>query len=160
MDGGIGMKRTIRNLVALLGHELRNPLGAISSGFEVLEPHVDSSEEGRWTLRMIEAQLHRITTIVDDALEYSRLSSGRLVLRPCCVSARDLISLAVESVRPLLISRQHHLETHLPEADLTIRVDSARLQQVIVNLLGNAARYTPSGGMIDLEMSELDLDQA
>jgi two-component system CheB/CheR fusion protein len=134
--------------IALLAHELRNPLAPISSGIEILRRNdVDRSVAERITLTM-SRQTGQLVRLIDDLLDVSRISSGRLQLRKARVALADIVRDAVAAVQPLIDRSRHELSVDLPRERILLDADAARLTQVLANLLNNAARYTPSGGKI------------
>ncbi len=136
--------------LSLLSHELRNPLAPIRNGLEILQQ--DKSEKTVNTvLELMGRQVHHLTRLVDDLLDVSRITSGRVEIRPEPTDLRTILERAVEASRPLLDSRQHAVSVHLPHEPLPILADVTRLDQVFVNLLNNAAKYTDPGGRIELE---------
>jgi PAS domain S-box-containing protein len=136
--------------LSLLSHELRNPLAPIRNGLEILQQ--DPGEEtAKTVLELMGRQLHHLTRLVDDLLDVSRITSGRIELRPEPNDLRAILESAVEASRPLLDSKEHAFSLSLPEEPLPILADLTRLDQVFVNLLNNAAKYTDRGGRIELE---------
>jgi len=142
--------RSKDEFLATLAHELRNPLAPIRNALEIMgltrEPQtLDSARH------IIERQLGQMIHLVDDLLDISRITQGKIELRPDRVDMLTVLQNAVETSRPLIESRRHELSLRLPPAEsLTLRADSTRLVQVIANLLNNAAKYTPEGGRIVL----------
>ena len=142
--------RSKDEFLATLAHELRNPLAPIRNALEIMqltrEPQtLDSARH------IIERQLRQMIHLVDDLLDISRITQGKIELRPDRIDMLTVLQSAVETSRPLIESRHQELTLHLPAADsLTVRADSTRLVQVIANLLNNAAKYTPEGGRIVL----------
>jgi CheY-like chemotaxis protein len=102
-------------------------------------------------LELMERQVHHLTRLVDDLLDVSRITSGRIELRPEPTDLRTILERAVEASRPLLQAREHVISVSLPEEPLPVHADGTRLDQVFVNLLNNAAKYTEPGGRIELE---------
>ncbi|HWB11683.1 MAG TPA: ATP-binding protein [Pirellulales bacterium] len=134
--------------LATLAHELRNPLAPISMGLELLRlPGVDSATR-EWTREVMERQVQHLVRLVDDLLDVSRITRGKVELRKEVVELGSVVAGAVETVQPLINEKQHELVVSLPEEPITLLVDPVRLAQVIGNLLSNAARYTPPGGRI------------
>ncbi len=136
--------------LAMLGHELRNPLAPIATAVELMkfrgETHSIRERE------VIERQLGHITRLVDDLLDISRITRGKLELTLRPVEVADVIGNAVEIVSPLLEQRHHRLTMTVPRG-LTVNADSARLAQIVSNLLSNAAKYTRPNGHIELRAS-------
>ena len=142
--------RSKDEFLATLAHELRNPLAPIRNALEIMrltrEPQtLDSARH------IIERQLRQMIHLVDDLLDISRITQGKIELRPDRVDMLTVLQNAVETSRPLIEARRQELTLRLPPAEsLTVRADSTRLVQVIANLLNNAAKYTPEGGRIVL----------
>ena len=132
--------------LAMLGHELRNPLAAIQSAIAVA--HLDSARRDR-ALDIARRQALQLRRLVDDLLDVARVTQGKIVLRKERLSLALVVERALESARERLADRGHSLAVSLP-ADISVEVDPARMEQVLVNLLGNAAKYTPPGGHIDV----------
>jgi signal transduction histidine kinase len=138
--------------LALLGHELRNPLVPLTAGLELLHRRLlpPSSEDDvviRTRLAM-ERQLKQLTRLVDDLLDVSRITSGKLELRKSAVDLREVLEQAVATTRPQLVERKQLLHVSLPPEPLPAVADPARLTQVFVNLLRNAIQYSDDGGEI------------
>lgn len=132
--------------LAMLGHELRNPLAAIRGALEVMRfsKHAEHVHQAH---AVVDRQSAQLTRLVDDLLDVSRVSQGKIVLRTAPVALADVVRNAVETTRSLVESRQHRLEV---DADSTAyaMADPARLEQMVTNLLTNAAKYTEPGGRI------------
>jgi signal transduction histidine kinase/DNA-binding response OmpR family regulator len=135
--------------LAMLGHELRNPLAPILTALQLMRLRgSDAVERER---EVIERQVHHMVGLVDDLLDVSRITQGKVQLKREPVEMADLVASAVEMASPLLESQRHELKLDLPKRGLTVDGDAARLAQVISNLLTNAAKYTPPGGQIAVE---------
>jgi two-component system CheB/CheR fusion protein len=143
--------------IALLAHELRNPLAPISSGIEILKrPGVDSAIAARTTATMAR-QAAQLVRLIDDLLDVSRISTGRLQLKKGPVTIASIVSDATAAVQPLLEHAGHELSVSVPAEPIVLDADAARLTQVLANLLNNSARYTRSGGRIEVTVTrELD----
>ncbi|WP_165225554.1 hybrid sensor histidine kinase/response regulator [Aquisphaera insulae] len=135
--------------LATLAHELRNPLAPIRTGLHLLGLSQDPELAAR-TREMMARQLANMVRLIDDLLEISRITSGKVKLRPERVSLRSVAEAAVEASRPAIEAAGHSLSLDLPESPVTLSADPTRLSQVITNLLTNAAKYTPEGGQIEL----------
>jgi PAS domain S-box-containing protein len=136
--------------LALLGHELRNPLAPIRNGLHILLlPDVDHTAV-RQVKDMMEKQVNHLTRMVDDLLDVSRITRGRIQLRKEPVELSRAVGYAVESVRPLVEAQNHRLTVSLPPAAVHVEADPTRLEQILVNLLNNAVKYTRPGGEIAL----------
>ncbi len=136
--------------LAMLAHELRNPLAPISTSAEVLKrlPGVDA--EAWKAIDIIGRQVRHMTELVDDLLDVSRVTRGLIRIETAVLSLPGVIQSAIEQSRPLIEARGHELTWATPAAACLVRGDRTRLIQALVNLLNNAARYTPQGGQIDL----------
>jgi PAS domain S-box-containing protein len=136
--------------LAMLAHELRNPLAPISAAAELLQMVKLDEERVRRTSQIIGRQVSHMTSLVDDLLDVSRVTRGLVELEKAPLDINHIVADAVEQVTPLIRVRRHHLELHLtPEATL-VEGDRKRLVQVLANLLNNAAKYTHEGGRVQL----------
>jgi PAS domain S-box-containing protein len=131
--------------LAILAHELRNPLAPLRTGLELVRRGAGQAERA-WL--MMERQVNQLVRLVDDLLDVSRITQGRLELRRGPVQLAAVIEGAVETARPLIDRARHDLTVALPDRSVTLDGDAARLSQVFANLLTNAAKYTPPGGRI------------
>ena len=138
--------------IAILAHELRNPLAPIRQGAYLarIAPPEDVGRRTR-ALEIIERQVGQMTVLIDDLLDVSRISQGKLQLRPERIALARIIDLALESALPAVSAKKHALEVVLPEAELLLEVDPVRMAQALANLLTNAAKYTDAGGTIRIE---------
>ncbi|EHP41027.1 signal transduction histidine kinase [Cupriavidus basilensis OR16] len=139
--------------LAMLAHELRNPLAPMRSAADLLMSCTPSREDTFKARDVIARQLHHLTRLVDDLLDISRFTQGRIVLHDDLVELRTALNTAVEAVRPLIDSRGHTLRLSVPEGPMPVRGDLVRLTQIFSNLLHNAARYTQPGGQLALEVA-------
>ena len=136
--------------LAMLAHELRNPLAPIRNAAHVLglldlgEPRV------RWAQRIIEQQVGQLSRIVDDLLDVSRIARGDFVLKPEVIDFAEVAQQVEEGTQPLVESKGHQFRLDLPPEPLWLRCDVVRLSQVLVNLIDNAVKYTPAQGRICL----------
>jgi signal transduction histidine kinase/ActR/RegA family two-component response regulator len=136
--------------LATLAHELRNPLAPIRHAVKLLDAEGADETQRKWGREVIARQVHRMALLLDDLLDVSRITRGRLELKVGHVSLESLVSSAVETARPLLDAKKHDLEVSLPADPLELQVDPLRLSQVLSNLLTNAAKYTDAAGSIKL----------
>jgi PAS domain S-box-containing protein len=136
--------------LAMLAHELRNPLAPIANTLQVLRLQFAGQPEVEYAGAMMGRQLSHLVRLVDDLLDVSRVTRGKLDLRKQRIDVATIVGRTVDSVRSLLEERQHHLHVDLPAEVLQLEADPDRVQQVLGNLLGNAAKYTPHGGEIRL----------
>jgi len=136
------------DFLAMLGHELRNPLAPIGAGAELLRRIAVDDPRVVRTSEVITRQVGHMTKIISDLLDVSRVTRGLTTLDKAEVDVAEVISAAIEQVRPLMESRRHALSTTMPGERVVVLADRARLVQVVSNLLTNAARYTAGGGHI------------
>jgi signal transduction histidine kinase/DNA-binding response OmpR family regulator len=136
--------------LAMLGHELRNPLAPIRSAVEVLRRQGLDHPGLRTARDMIDRQVQLMVRLVDDLLDVARITRGKIQLRKEPVEMAAVAARAVETSRPLIDERRHALTVSVPDEPLWVAGDAARLAQVIANLLNNAAKYTEPGGRIEL----------
>jgi PAS domain S-box-containing protein len=144
--------------LAMLAHELRNPLAPILNGLHILRHEHSVSPSGHEALGMIDRQAKQLTRLVDDLLDVSRIITGKVGLRKERVELHNIINNAVETVRPLIESRKHEFCESLPTESIWLEADPARLTQVIGNLLTNAAKYTEPGGHVQLAAERVGSD--
>ena len=145
------MDRRKDEFLAILAHELRNPLGPIRNAVELLrslDPHSSPAQEN--ARRVILRQTDHMVRLVDDLLDVSRISQGKITLRRGQVELRGVLKSAAETAEPNIAARQHVLTVKLPDHDIWVDGDSVRLAQVVGNLLNNAAKFTAPGGRIAL----------
>jgi PAS domain S-box-containing protein len=138
--------------LATLAHELRNPLAPIRNGLEVMRLAKDSPETVEKARGMMERQLGQMVRLVDDLLDVSRVSRGKIELRRSEIELAAVLRNAVETSQPLINERGHKLEVHIPEERILLDADMTRMAQVFANLLNNAAKYTDAGGRIVLSV--------
>ena len=135
--------------LAMLSHELRSPLAPIANAVQLMSLQQDTESRTQQQARnIIERQLGKLQRLVDDLLEVSRITSGRVQLRKEWVAIGGVVQGAVETVRPLIQQRRHELTISMPVISIWLNADAARLEQVVINLLTNAAKYTEEGGHI------------
>jgi signal transduction histidine kinase/CheY-like chemotaxis protein len=138
--------------LATLSHELRNPLAPIRAGLHVLSASGDLAI-AESTRKMMERQLSHMVRLIDDLLDVSRITSGKVTLRKEQVLLRTIAETAVEASRPIVEASGHALKINLPDDPVWLVADPTRFAQVITNLLTNAAKYTPERGCIELMAS-------
>ena len=134
--------------IAMLSHELRNPLAPLSNGLEILRMRDQRAVDVNRTHDMMERQLGYLVRLVDDLLEMSRINQGTLELRRERVTLASVVTAAVETSQPLIREAGHHLDVVMPQVPIWLDGDPVRLGQIASNLLNNAARYTERGGRI------------
>ena len=133
--------------LATLAHELRNPLAPIRNGLQIMRMTNDLETIGRAQI-MMERQLQQMVRLVDDLLDVSRITTGKLVLRTERVSLQDVMTMAIDAVRPLIDAKRHTLSVDLPAINIELDADATRLSQIFSNILNNAVKYTEPGGSI------------
>jgi signal transduction histidine kinase len=134
--------------LAMLGHELRNPLAPVTTALQLMRLHTDEPVRVSRARETIERQVEHMTRLIDDLLDVSRITRGKIELRHEAVVLGKLVARAVEAARPVIDERGHRLTLDLPDEPITLSGDPARLEQVLANLLNNAAKYTDVGGRI------------
>ncbi|MGZ8215317.1 MAG: PAS domain S-box protein [Methylosarcina sp.] len=142
--------------LATLAHELRNPLAPISNGLHILQlPGIDNETVER-VREMMTRQVNNMVRLVDELMEVSRITRGKIELHKEKIDLAEVLQSAVETSRPFIEASQHQLDLDLPTEPLMLEVDKMRLTQVFANLLNNAAKYTPEGGRIWLSARRED----
>ena len=144
------MDRRKDEFLAMLAHELRNPLAPILNVVALMRLRSIQDAEMFWCRDVIERQTEHLTRLVDDLLDVSRITQGKIKLRQEPVEIADVVDRAVEVGRPLVNQRSHALTVQVPPEPLHVVGDRTRLAQVLGNLLNNAAKYTDEGGRIAL----------
>ena len=148
--------RRMNEFLAMLAHELRNPLAPIRNAVTIMQLESLASPTLRNCRDVIDRQLTHVTRLVDDLLDVGRLNTGKIKLRREMVRMSDVIQRSAEAARPLIESRRHQLHLDVPAETLYVNGDSVRLAQIVQNLLVNAAKYTPEGGQIALGLTRED----
>jgi PAS domain S-box-containing protein len=144
--------RQTAEFLAMLGHELRNPLAPIRNAVEIIRARPVTDPSVQWARDLIERQVNHLGRLVDDLLDMSRITSGHVTLQKERLDLGLLISRVTDSVRPLMEERKHVFSVDLPALPLRVDGDMTRLSQVVVNLVNNAAKYTPRGGHIRVSL--------
>jgi|GEM_PF-1659384 PAS domain S-box-containing protein len=139
--------------LATLAHELRNPLAPIRNAVRILDSDAADDRQRKWGREVIARQVQRMSLLLDDLLDVSRITRGQLELKKDYVDLKSVVGIAVETARPLLDAKQHKLVVSLPPENIRLEADPLRLSQVIGNLLTNAAKYTDPEGQIALSAS-------
>jgi len=134
--------------VTMLTHEIRNPLAAIASAADILRLKTGASSELETPFAILDRQIARIRRMLEDLLLMSRAEAGKLSLRLRPMALHEVVRRAVDSTAASVRDKQHRLKVLLPTSPITVEVDPDRLEQVLVNLIINAVKYTPSGGRI------------
>jgi signal transduction histidine kinase/CheY-like chemotaxis protein len=133
--------------LAMLAHELRNPLAAIGNAVMLstrsgLQEHID------WSMEVINRQIKHLSRLIDDLLDVSRISRGKIALRTTVLDVTPILDNAVETLRPLVDERKHELTISIDRGNLWVNADPTRLEQIVINLVTNAAKYTDNRGHI------------
>ncbi|GAC1469822.1 MAG: hypothetical protein NVSMB9_14140 [Isosphaeraceae bacterium] len=135
--------------LAMLAHELRNPLASVNSAVRLLRTD-DAPDHLDWALGVLERQIRHLSRLIEDLLDISRITRGTIVLRKEIVDAAVILDRAIEDVRPLIQERRQELTVSFQHGSLWLEADPTRLEQVFVNVLANAAKYTQPCGRIQI----------
>ena len=135
--------------LAVLGHELRNPLAAITLASDILTGQGDADRR-RWAGEVVQRHAAQLRRLVEDLLDVSRVSHGKITLQPEDVDLRHVVAAAIESCQGILNAKEHELVLSLPDDPAIVHADPTRLTQVVANLVDNAVKYTPSRGRIEV----------
>jgi two-component system CheB/CheR fusion protein len=138
------------DFLAMLAHELRNPLAPILSAMQVIRRHPENLDVVQRAREIVERQVRHQAQLLDDLLDVSRITRGLIRLRRGAIDARSAVAAAVAATRPLVDARSHALSVVLPDTPLRLEADPTRLTQMVTNLLDNAAKYTNPGGHIEV----------
>ncbi len=141
--------RSKDEFLAMLAHELRNPLAAIRNALDLADRSREE-EDLAWSHQVINRQVLNLGVLIDDLLDVARITQGKIQLRRERLDAARIIHNAVETVRPLLVKKNHEFACSFTSSGLHLDADRTRLEQILVNLLSNAVKYTPPGGHIQL----------
>ena len=148
-------QRHITEFLAVLAHELRNPLAPIRNAVSLMQMDGLSDSMKDWYRTVIDRQVTHMTRLVDDLLDASRITSGKIILERKPVPVALVVETAADSSRPSIDARKHTLDIDLPAEPLQVDGDPVRLSQVVLNLLNNAAKYTPEEGKIRLAVEKI-----
>jgi signal transduction histidine kinase/ActR/RegA family two-component response regulator len=138
--------------LAMLAHELRNPLAPISTGAHLLKLLHSDNAQITQTCSIIVRQVDHMTSLVDDLLDVSRVTRGLVSLSTQVLDLKRVVDDAVEQIRPLITARRHRVVIDVPPSPAHVKGDHKRLVQVVANLLNNATKYTPEGGTLQLQL--------
>src|SRR5206468_227688 len=144
------LNRRKDEFMAMLSHELRNPLAPIFAAVHLLSLQTDENLTQRQARTVIERQVKQLAHLVDDLLDVSRATTGKIRLQPEDFDLRDILQHAVESIKPLVDQKRQEVSISLPADPIGLHADINRIEQVIVNLLNNAIKYSDEGGRIEL----------
>jgi PAS domain S-box-containing protein len=136
--------------LATLAHELRNPLAPIRQAATIARSPAANATQVRWSLDVIERQVSHMALLLDDLLDVSRITRGRLALNPSPLDLRGVIDIAVETARPVLDASRQRIAIEMPAAPVTVHADPLRLAQVLANLLTNAGKYGEPDGVVNI----------
>jgi PAS domain S-box-containing protein len=136
--------------LAVLSHELRNPLAPIMNSVHFLRQRARADDDWKQAIAVIDRQARGLARLVDDLLDVSMITTGKTALRKDPVELGELLLRAIETTRPMIDDRGHEIALRVPSEAVWIDADAGRMEQVFVNLLGNAAKYTPHGGRIEV----------
>lgn len=141
--------------LAVLAHELRNPLAVLASGLNILERAKEGvdADQIRMTMRQ---NIAHVTRLVDDLLDINRIERGKISLKKEMVRLDRILPAALDLAQPAIEAANHRLQVEMPGEAITLEADPARLIQIISNIVGNAARYTPQGGEIEVRVASSD----
>jgi PAS domain S-box-containing protein len=142
--------RQTRHFLAMLAHELRNPLAPIRNAVSVMRDRGLGNQELRACRDIVERQVEHLSRLVDDLFDVSRITSGKVMLQKRVIDVATAVTHAVECIRPFIDARNQRLEIDLPQDPIRVQGDLTRLAQVLQNLLHNSTKYTPPGGRIAL----------
>jgi PAS domain S-box-containing protein len=145
--------RRTNEFLAMLAHELRNPLAPISNALNLLARRPTSDPTEVWVREVLRRQTAQLTRLVEDLLDVSRITRSAMTLSKRRIDARQAVRSAVDAAAQWIEARRHALEVRLPEQAVEIVADEVRLTQIVQNLLHNAAKYTPEGGRIEIELA-------
>ncbi len=145
--------RQKNTFIGTLAHELRNPLAAIYSASQLIEKMQSENEKIARAGKVVARQSALLSRIIDDLLDISRITSGKLTLQCSVQDLRDVVHLALEICQPIIDLAGHQLTVALPEQLVAVEVDATRIAQCIANLVHNAAKFTPSPGRIWLDVA-------
>ncbi len=151
--------RRKNEFLAMLAHELRNPLAPIRNAVEILQHLGQKDGDLGWASGVIARQVEQMVRLVDDLLDISRITGGKVQLRKETIDVASVVARAVETSRPLINARGHRLGVEVPGEPILVLADRTRLAQVLANILNNAAKYTADGGEIALSVGR-DGDEA
>ncbi len=142
--------RRKNEFLATLAHELRNPLAPVRNAVQILRLPRTQPAQAQWAHAVIDRQVDHLTRLIDDLMDVSRITHDKLELRKARVALGEIVAGAIESSRHAIDGSRHRLEVDLPAEPIHLDADAIRLVQVFMNLLTNAAKYTPAGGRITL----------
>jgi len=137
--------------LATLAHELRNPLTPLSSAVQLIRMAGTLTPKLEFPIKLIERQVEFIKRLIDDLVDVTRLSTGKLQLNRQNIVLQDVVHRAVQTTGPLIEEKKHRLRVIVPVAEITVNADPDRMEQVLTNLIVNAVKFTPEGGQISVK---------
>ena len=149
-------ERQMNEFLGMFGHELRNPLAPIRSALDIAGRKPGDLETAAWARAMIDRQVEHLSRLVDDLLEASRITRGKVSLRRQPTELRTTIAHVVDALTPAAAERRHTIAVNAPDTPLTAAADPTRVAQVLSNILSNAIQYTPDGGHIAINAKASD----
>ncbi|QRQ84717.1 hybrid sensor histidine kinase/response regulator [Cupriavidus oxalaticus] len=144
--------RRLQSFLAILGHELRNPLAPVRNAVEVIALTPDADARIRHCAAIIDRQLRQLERLVNDLLDVGRVTAGKMKMELTPTSYNDVVSNSLEAIRPVLDAAGQQLVAELPAVSPHVRADANRLGQVLLNLFSNATKYTPRGGTVSVRV--------
>jgi CheY-like chemotaxis protein/two-component sensor histidine kinase len=138
----------------MLSHELRNPLAPIANAVHVLQASDKDPLKLKWAQEVLSRQVKQMNRLVDDLLDVSRITQGKIELKMDSVDVAEVVAVAVETARPFIDAQEHELTVRMPAHPVRVKGDFSRLAQILSNLFNNAAKYTDKKGRIELEVAE------
>jgi PAS domain S-box-containing protein len=145
-------ERKMNEFLAMLGHELRNPLAPIRNALDLMRIQSNGDSTHEWARSVIDRQLTQLTRLVDDLLDIGRISSGKIALHREPIEVNAAVQRAIEASRPLADAAGHTLDVRFSPEPLSVDGDLTRLSQAVLNLLTNAIKYTPPSGKIEIDV--------
>lgn len=146
--------RRMNEFLAMLAHELRNPLAPVRNALTLMQLEPMASPAMRNSRDIIDRQIRHLTRLIDGLLDVGRFNTGKVKLRKEPARMEELVARSVETVRPLMEARRHQLSISLPDDPVWVHADTTRIAQILHNLLINAAKYTPDGGRIEIRTEQ------
>lgn len=148
-----GTGRRVQAFLAILAHELRNPLAPMRNAVDVIRLTPTADTRIQHCAEIIGRQLQLLTRLVADLMDVGRVTTGKLKVQPVPTMYKDIVTAAVEAIRPALDTAGQSLTVTLPEGPVFVNADAGRVGQVLSNLLSNATKYTPRGGAISIQVA-------
>jgi len=147
--------RRKNEFIAVLGHELRNPIMALNAGFQLLE-RLDDPQKRTEIQNRMHVQAHHLSRLIEDLLDVARIDQGKISLRREQIPLQKVIDSAIDACRHKMEAGKHELSVQTPDEPILLEGDFTRLSQIVSNLLANAAKYTPANGKVSLTASKVE----